>query len=159
SESACEYWLMGAVYKGLLAFVALVFLLVAGICAWLFVYAGDLPDIDHLSRFAPRAQSAVSDFCLDGVSQAIPFDHIAEMFKDAFATAEPTLSLSNQIALSLMCNRSESAGKHHLTYFRLSRHIRRRFSEQELLTIYLNRAYFGPGITGVENASKQFFRK
>jgi len=46
-----------------------------------------------------------------------------------------------------------------LDVFRLSQHIRRRFSEQQLLAIYVNRAYFGPGATGVENASQHFFQR
>jgi membrane peptidoglycan carboxypeptidase len=33
------------------------------------------------------------------------------------------------------------------------------FSEQQWLTIYANRAYFGAGMTGVQNASKDLFHK
>jgi hypothetical protein len=33
---------------------------------------------------------------------------------------------------------------------RLSWHIRRRFSEKQLFTVYVNRAYFGSRATGVE---------
>jgi penicillin-binding protein 1A len=33
------------------------------------------------------------------------------------------------------------------------------FSEQQLFVIHANRAYFGPGITGVERASMEFFHK
>jgi membrane peptidoglycan carboxypeptidase len=51
------------------------------------------------------------------------------------------------------------AALYQLDVFRLSWHIRRRFSEQQLFTIYANRAYFGPGAMGVENASEHFFQK
>src|SRR5260370_41090533 len=60
---------------------------------------------------------------------------------------------------SLMCNRVEGAARYQVDVLRLSWHIRRRFSEQQLFTIYANRAYFGPGATGVENASDHFFQK
>ena len=150
---------MGLLYKTSLSLAALVLLAVAGVCGWLFVYAEDLPDTDHLSQFAPIAQSLVSDSCLASPSIAIPFDRIGRPLQDALAAAEPHVSQSDQIARPLMCNRSEGMGKYHLKSFRLSWHIRRRFSEKQLFTIYANRAYFGPGATGVEGASRQFFHK
>ena len=58
-----------------------------------------------------------------------------------------------------MCNHSGGMGKYHLNVFRLSWHIRMHFTEQQLFAIYANRAYFGPGITGVERASEEFFHK
>jgi membrane carboxypeptidase/penicillin-binding protein len=150
---------MGLAYKILLLFAALVLLAVAGVCGWFFVYTGDLPDIKYLSQFTPVAQSLVSDSCLAGPSTVIPFDRIGKPLQDALAAAEPHVSLSDQIARTLMCNRHERAGRYTLNTVRLSWHIRRRFSEQQLFTIYANRAYFGPGATGVEGASRQFFHK
>jgi len=50
-------------------------------------------------------------------------------------------------------------GRYHANNLRLSWHIRRHFSEQQVFTIYANRAYFGSGATGVENASRQLFHK
>jgi membrane carboxypeptidase/penicillin-binding protein len=150
---------MGLPYKILLSLAALVLLAVAGVCGWLFVYTKDLPDTEHLSEFAPGVQSSVLDSCLASPSIAVPFDRIGKSLQDALATAEPKVSLSDQIARTLMCNRSERAGRYALNTFRLSWHIRRRFSEQQLFTIYANRAYFGPGATGVEGASRQFFHK
>jgi len=138
---------------------ALVLLAVAGVCSWLFVYTGDLPDTDHLSQFAPSVQSLVFDSCLASPSIAIPFDRIGKTLQDALAAAESPTSLPDQIAGTLMCNHSGGMGRYHLNSFRLSWHIRRRFSEQQLFIIYANRAYFGSGASGVESASKQFFRK
>ncbi len=137
----------------------LVLLAVVGVCGWLFVYTGDLPDFGQLSQFAPSAQSVVSDSCLASPSTSIPFNRIGKPLQDALATAEPAQSLSDQIARTLMCNHSGGMGKYHLNAFRLSWHIRRYFSEQQLFTIYANRAYFGTGVTGVERASEEFFHK
>lgn len=150
---------MGLVYKILLSIAALVLIAVAGVCGWLFVYKKDLPDTEYLSQFAPGVQTLVPDSCLASTSMAVPFDRIGKPLQDALATAEPHVALSDQIARTLMCNRHETAGRYAFDTLRLSWHIRRRFSEQQLFTIYANRAYFGPGATGVEAASQQFFHK
>jgi membrane carboxypeptidase/penicillin-binding protein len=141
----------------------LVLLAIIGVCGWLFIYTGDLPDFDHLSQFAPNAQSVVSDSCLTGPSTVVTFDEIGKPLRNALATAElaqplPAASLPDRIAVTLLCIR-ETEGKRLLNEFRLRWHIRKHFSEQQLFTIYANRAYFGSGAVGVENASRHFFRK
>lgn len=122
-------------------------------------YTGDLPNLEHLSQFAPSAQSPVIDSCLASPSMTIPFDRAGKTLQNALAAAEASASLPDQIAWTLMCNHTRGMGRYHLNGFRLSWHIRRRFSAQQVFTIYANRAYFGSGATGVENASMQFFRK
>src|SRR4029077_10717845 len=79
--------------------------------------------------------------------------------RDAVAAAESTASFSEQIARSLMCQHLEKTGRYQLDVFRLSWHIRRRFSEEQLFTIYVNRAYFGRAATGIENAADHFFQR
>jgi len=64
-----------------------------------------------------------------------------------------------RLARSLICSHSGGMGKYHLNQLRLSWHIRRRFSQREITTIYANRAYFGVGIVGIEKASQGFFQK
>src|ERR1700676_851863 len=155
---------MRLLHKMVVSAVALVLLPIVGVCAWLFVYTGDLPDFDHLSQFAPSAQSVVSDPCFAAPLMVVTFDGIGKPLREALATAEPVrllpaASLPDRIAATLLCNRREGAGKHHLNEFRLSWHIRMHFSEQQLFTIYANRAYFGVGAIGVENASSKFFHK
>jgi transglycosylase-like protein len=150
---------MAALYKVLLALATLVLIAVSGFCVWVFFYTDDLPKTDSLSRFVPTAGSLVTDSCLASLSFAVPSDRIGKSFQDALASAEPGISFSDEIARTLMCNRLESPARYQLDVLRLSWHIRRRFSEQQLLAIYVNRAYFGPGATGLENASQHFFQK
>jgi membrane peptidoglycan carboxypeptidase len=138
---------------------ALFFVVVAAISVWIFLYTGDLPDIEHLSQFAPSVQSPVFDSCLASPSTAIPFNRIGKPLQDALTAAESPASLPQQIARSLMCNHTGGMGSYHANNLRLSWNIRRRFSEQQVFTIYANRAYFGSGAIGVENASRQLFRK
>ena len=146
-------------YKISLSVAALVLLALAAISCWLFLYTGDLPDTKHLFQFAPSAQFAVLDSCLASPSIAIPFDRIGKTMRDALAAAESPASFPHQIAWSLMCNHTDGMGRYHLNSRRLSWQIRWRFSEQQVFAIYANRAYFGSGVTGVENASRQFFHK
>lgn len=128
-------------------------------CGWFFIYIGDLPKTEQLSEFQPITGHLATDSCMPGVSFTIPADHIGKVFQDALASAEPRISFSDQIARTLMCNRLERPARYQLDVVRLSWHLRRRFSEQQLFTIYSNRAYFGPGLIGVENASEHFFLK
>jgi membrane carboxypeptidase/penicillin-binding protein len=150
---------MKLTHKIFLVVTSLALLPVVGVGVWLFLYTGDLPDISHLSQFAPNTQSVVSDSCLAGPSTSIPFERIGDPLKNALAAAEPAQSLPHQIAWSLMCNHSGGMGKYHLNSMRLSWHIRMHFSEHQIFTIYANRAYFGEGMTGVERASQEFFHK
>jgi penicillin-binding protein 1A len=155
---------MRRLHKIAVLMAVLVLLPMIGVCGWLFVYTGDLPDFDHLSQFAPSTQSVVSDSCLAGPSTVVTFDGIGKPLRDALATAEPArplpaASLPDRIAGTLLCNQREGEGKRHLDEFRLSWHIRMHFSDQQVFTIYANRAYFGAGAIGVENASRQFFHK
>jgi len=49
--------------------------------------------------------------------------------------------------------------KRHLLEYKASVQLRRRFSPEQLLTMYLNRAYFGNDLIGVENASLHYYGK
>ena len=134
-----------------------VVLVVIGMCGWLFIYSGDLPDISHLSRFDPAAESELSDSCLDTATVAIPSDQMGKTLRDALTSAELPSSLPTQIATTLLCNSESRSFRYMVNVLRLSWRIKRRFSEQQILTIYANRAYFGSETTGVKNASAKFF--
>ena len=150
---------MALAYRVAVGFAALVLIAVGSSLGWLFVYARDLPDFEHLADFAPNSGSQLTDTCLPGLIFAVPFDRIGKPFKDALPSAEPASSFPYEIARSMMCNKRRGAARYQLDVFRLSWHIRRRFSEEELFTIYANRAYFGIAATGIEKASGHFFQK
>jgi len=150
---------MAVLYKASLGLAGIVLIAAVSFCGWFFLYTGDLPKTDQLAEFAPAAGQLVTDSCLAGLSYAIPFELIGKPFQDSLTSAEPGISFSDQIARTLMCNRFERSAQYQLDVIRLSCHIRRRFSEQQLFAIYVNRAYFGPGATGVDNASQHFFQR
>lgn len=140
--------------------IALLFLLaVSALLGWVFLYTRDLPNIEHLADFAPDSGNQITDTCLAGVAFAVPLDRIGKPFRDALASAEPASSFPYEIARSLMCTTTARTARYQLDVFRLSWHIRRRFSGEELFTIYANRAYFGLAATGIENAAGHFFQK
>ena len=143
----------------LLAIVGLALIAVVAVAAWFFVYTGDLPNLERLSEFAPAAPSMVSDPCLAGPSAAIPFDQIGAPLRDAVGAAENPKSMPLQIARSLTCDHNKGRIDRGLKQLRLEWHIRTNFSADQVFIIYANRAYFGPGMTGVENASKGIFQK
>jgi hypothetical protein len=150
---------MAPSHKVVLELTVLLLIAVGALSYWIFLYTGDLPDIEHLTDFAPNSGNHVTDTCLPSLAFAVPFDRIGKPLRDAVASAESAASFPDQIARSLMCTKQESAARYQLDVFRLSSRIRRRFSEEELFTIYLNRAYFGAAATGIENASDHFFQR
>jgi membrane peptidoglycan carboxypeptidase len=86
-------------------------------------------------------------------------ERIGAPFRDALTSVEAPNSMPLQIARTLECGHSEKSIPYDLNQLRLSWHIRRRFSKRAVFTIYANRTYFGSGMIGVENASRQLFRK
>jgi penicillin-binding protein 1A len=113
-----------------------------------------------LSRFAPSAEVVISDPCLADPSTVIPSDRIGKPFRDALAAAVPPGTFSYQIARRLVvCHQQLRALRYQINTLRLSWHIRRHFSEEQILTIYANQAYFEPGVTGVKNASLALFQR
>jgi penicillin-binding protein 1A len=66
--------------------------------------------------------------------------------------------LSVQISRTRFCEPSTLfAGR--LQELRTAVQLERHFSQQELFAIYVNRAYFGDGLTGVQTASRSLFLK
>lgn len=139
----------------------LVFVLaVAGILGWFFLYQGDLPDVRQLANFAPETSRVVADACLYRPITVVPALQIGKEFRDAIKAAEPETLLPFRTANFLLC---ESEHRNNLRYvldeYRLVWHIRRRFSEDQLLAIYANRAYFAHDTFGVTDASQRFLGK
>lgn len=105
---------MGSLSRALLALLALVLIAAGGVSAWLFLYTGDLPNIEQLSEFAPTKAHLAAHDCLTGPSFVVPFDRIGKSFKDALTTADPSRSYPYQIARRLMCSKLESSARYQL---------------------------------------------
>lgn len=128
----------------LATFLAWMVLAVGAILTWFFYYSGDLPDIQEMARYAPRQVSRVTDPCHSGDVVAISYDAIGYNFRAALNSAEGydrpgKVVLPLQISRMAFCEPSRGLERR-LKEARLTTQLKRRFSQDELLTIYANRA-------------------
>jgi membrane carboxypeptidase/penicillin-binding protein len=140
-----------------------VILLVAGTALfWIRFYSRDLPDMRALAQFAPSRVRHVSDPCIAAASVAIPYASIGNPLKAALSAAEAReddkAKLSLQISRSMFCAPSKTLNRE-VAEYRVAEQLKRRFSQQELFTIFANRTWFGEGQVGVEAAAQHFFQK
>jgi penicillin-binding protein 1A len=157
---------------------AIAFLLATGVL-WLYYDSRNLPDIGSLAKFSPSTVSRAYDPCWKHESVAIPYDSIGRNLINALNAAEvreddPSVltttyrsftdralrrtTLSVQISRTLFCAPSKMSERS-LAELRAAAQLERRFSRRELFAIYVNRAYFGGDLNGVEAGARQFFHK
>ncbi len=162
--------------------------LLAVVCAgillgWLYLYKADLPDVHSLAAFAPERPVTISTSVCNNSAQILAIPAAGtEKLRSAMLASEGDLdprgvlwsSLSRaysedrgprygiysvQLARQMFCEYNGSMVKREFGELRTAIQLERHFSNDQILTIYLNRAYFGPGIYGVENASETYFGK
>ena len=124
--------------------------------SWLLFYSGDLPELAGISDFAPKEASVGTDDCVapHGVS-VIPYTALGSNISNATRASERAMEL--QVARSLLCHYRGSNIARILLEYKASLILHRRFTPEQLLAIYLNRAYFGTGVTGVQAASEHYY--
>jgi membrane carboxypeptidase/penicillin-binding protein len=152
-----------------------VILFSAVITGWLFFYASDLPNIHAMSSFAPETPTTIIDAYICGERStvvALPTGRMTDV-RHALLAAEGDIdprnivsrlyddflwdpddrkhygSYSLQVSRQLFCDDHRSTLKRELSELRTSVQLERHFTTNQLLDIYLNRAYFGPGIYGI----------
>jgi membrane carboxypeptidase/penicillin-binding protein len=159
--------------------VSAIALLVSTVFGWLF-FSGALPGGQGLAQFAPVHPTRVSDPCLTASLVAIPYESIGNNLRAALSAAEfnagdpgvlmetyqgfsdqnhphhPTLS--QRIAREMFCEPSRTLSRQ-VEELRAAVQLERRFSSQDLFTIFANRLVFSKDIVGVEAASQHFFHK
>ena len=165
----------------IVAVSGVVVLLAAGtICSWLYFYTADLPPVAELDPYNPATASEIQ---VSGKSlmHVVPSDQLGKYLLSTLVAAEGQAELRSPIRgtiASLFSNvqpRAQMyswqlarglapAPKGHpvarqIDELRLAEHIQRRFNQQQVLTIYLNRVYFGENVYGVEDASIRYFGK
>ena len=151
---------MRLLLKLALSVFLVVILVIIGILAWFFFYQGDLPDVGLLAQFAPDAPGVAPDPCLSLPITVVPAREIAQTIEVAIKATESETNRPFQVARSLICGWERHGN---LTYamdqYRLVWRIRQRFPEDQMLTIYMNRVYFGEDTFGVADASRHYFSK
>ena len=156
--------------------VGLILLLVASLCAWLYLYTADLPAAATLDQYVPSTDAAIQNGT-GSISHIVPADRLGKYLVSAVVAAEGQPDLRGPIratAASLLWDTpmrgqmySEQIARdlahsghglgHQIDELRLAQQIQRRFKQQEILTIYLNRVYLGEDVSGVEDASIRYF--
>ena len=165
-------------FKFFVAVAAIFIAASAAFCYWLAYYNGDLPDISSLEQFSPANPSTATDTCNNSSITVLPSDEFGKYLPHAITTAEdfdsstttlksfsqaasdvrPHHSLPLQLARLLICVPGKSID-HQLKTIRLAIRLERRFTNEQLLTIYMNRVYLGQNLQGVYSASQLYFGK
>jgi transglycosylase-like protein len=140
---------------------ALVLLTVVGIgLGWFFFYSNDIPNFDSLARFASTVPATEVSDCPAGSVSVLPYSLIGQNVLMAARAAEgDDRSFALQIARGMFCNHQGRVLKRHLLEYKAFVQVRRSFLPEQLVTIYLNKAYFGDGGTGIENAAEHYYGK
>ena len=148
----------------------------AGFYYWLTYYNGDLGDVSSFAQFSPANHATAIDSCSGTSITVVPPNAFGKYLLNAITTAEDfdpsatTLntvsqaasdvmshhSLPLQLARLLICNPGKSLD-HQFKAIRLAVRLERKFTDEQLLTIYLNRVYFGQELYGVSAASQAYF--
>jgi hypothetical protein len=167
--------------KIFLSIALLCFLAVAGFAAWLYFYTSDLPNTPAMAAYLVDGGGVVSvptTICgesfwvaaIPGVN--MPTLRLAVLAAEGdpdprsfFRRSYDGLDgprygqYSTQLARQMICGSTAYGLKRGSLELRAAIQLERRFSPDQLLDIYLNRAYFGPGIYGAEEASRRYFGK
>jgi penicillin-binding protein 1A len=168
----------------LVLLICLAVLSVAIVAGWLFFYTSDLPDIRPLSSFAPEVPTLVDTYiCNEKTTvKAIPTTQMTDV-RNALLAAEGDVDqrgivggllayfldrpeererygqYSFALSRQLFCGDHRKILKLELAELRTAIQLERHFTTSQLLDIYLNRAYFGPGVYGIENAAQYYLEK
>ncbi|WP_161943450.1 transglycosylase domain-containing protein, partial [Streptococcus suis] len=65
-------------------------------------------------------------------------------------------TITQQLAKNAFLTQDQTISRKAREFF-LALEINKKYSKQEILTMYLNNAYFGNGVWGVEDASQKYF--
>ena len=151
-----------------------------GLLAGLYFYTGDLPPVSQLRKFQGISDSEAQLRSCDGAEQTIavvPAEKLGPNTVASLVAAEGKVDVRSpfiasffpakeqhtvpyqiQLARSLVCTKGSELTRQ-FQELRLANAINRDFAQEDLLTIYLNRVYFGPNVYGIEGAAKRYFRK
>lgn len=173
---------MKRVWKTLVLLSAVILLLAGSIAGWLYLYTADLPSTALFQPLNPTGPSTAVINVRDSQSISIPvvsFNEIGMNLINAVIAAEGTPDdrnpLSSAIA-DLVSKRQPLTNSYswqiarrvdwkarplrrQVNELRLANQIQRRFTKDQILTIYLNGMYFGPGIYGVASAAQKYYGK
>jgi membrane carboxypeptidase/penicillin-binding protein len=134
--------------------------LAGGAClGWFYFYSRDIPNFRTVASFAPDSTAIVSDYCSGTPVQAIPATSIGTNLQNAVRAAEGENddAIALRVSRQLFCDSRTWMLKRELLEYKAAVQLRSRFTYAQLVTIYLNKAYFGDGLVGAESASLHYY--
>lgn len=171
---------MRRILKAVAILAVAVLVCAMGLFAWLYFYTRDLPPVSKLSAFRGVSElQAQLHSCAgpDRTIAVVPRERLGRYTLASLVAAEGkpdvrspftalffphkgqhTVSYQLQLARSLICTRSSELARQ-FQELRLANAINRKFDQEDLLTIYLNQAYFDQNVYGIEAAAKRYFGK
>ena len=137
------------------------------VCGWLYFYTADLPSIAELDRCNPIAASEIQ-IGAGSLAHVVPSDLLGKYVVNALLAAEGQAEARGPIRATIanllsgvqparmylwQIARGQIPNGHGVRRqtieLRLAEQIQRHFEQRQVLTIYLNRVYFGEGAYGV----------
>src|SRR6202000_2591982 len=121
---------------------------------------GAMVDVSQLPSYVPNAFISIEDrrfrdhFGLDPIGLArAAFENMS-----AGHVVQGGSTLTQQLAKNLFLDPNRTFERKAQEAM-LALYLESRYSKDQILTLYLNRVYFGAGSTGIEAASERFFNK
>jgi membrane carboxypeptidase/penicillin-binding protein len=153
-----------------------------GVSAWLNFYTGDLPDVSAMARFCPVAPQQTSIVGFDEReirTLAVPaagYQNVREallaaegefpshgVYRETYESWTADMVRVRKGWYSLWIARTMQRPDKHLQRqireLRTAHQLERQFTRDQLLSIYLNTAYFGDETWGIEGAAHHYFGK
>ncbi|MEJ0044665.1 MAG: transglycosylase domain-containing protein [Rhizomicrobium sp.] len=121
---------------------------------------GDRIDVSRLPSYVPNAFIAIEDRRFRSHLGIDPIGLMRAAFENMQAgyVRQGGSTLTQQLAKNLFLSPSRTFERK-LQEAMLALYLESRYSKDQILTLYLNRVYFGAGVYGIEAAAQRFFGK
>ncbi len=121
---------------------------------------GERIDVSRLPAYVPNAFIAIEDHRFRSHIGIDPIGLVRAAFENMQAgyVRQGGSTLTQQLAKNLFLDPSRTFERK-VQEAMLALYLESRYSKDQILTLYLNRVYFGAGVYGIEAASERFFGK
>ena len=121
---------------------------------------GDRVDVSRLPAYVPNAFIAIEDRRFRSHFGIDPIGLLRAAYENMHAgyVRQGGSTLTQQLAKNLFLSPSRTFDRK-LQEAMLALYLESRYSKDQILTLYLNRVYFGAGVYGIEAAAQRFFGK
>jgi len=121
---------------------------------------GDRVDVSRLPSYVPNAFIAIEDRRFRSHLGIDPIGLVRAAYENMHAgyVRQGGSTLTQQLAKNLFLSPSRTFERK-MQEAMLALYLESRYSKDQILTLYLNRVYFGAGVYGIEAAAQRFFGK